>query len=344
MNTIVEETRRKSYYLYDRERFIQELLQPIKEHIPHAAGGIIGAGSKGFDTRGIHYGYPTEYLAIYTNFDPEKFVSHYPCEPSKGYSTKASHQDIGLPGYEIMFKTLFEPFGFYHGMQTFFFKPNGAFLGVYGITRSAVTRFSDSEMELFDTISPSIFFAFMRYRWLVEADFFMSPLNKHIYAMVITDRNGRVMWKNRVSENMLESSVGAEFKEVLGESLKNSKDLLSGETAFGDFRNYSELTSIGRALVLPFNGSWLDFMPVEKDGFIIFIDQSEKYDTSVEQLSRRELEVLRLIAMGRYDKEIASMLSISERTVHAHASNIFKKLNVSNRTEAVSMGTKLGVL
>ncbi len=56
---------------------------------------------------------------------------------------------------------------------------------------------------------------------------------------------------------------------------------------------------------------------------------------STETLQPRELEVLRLVARGRSNKEVASELGISERTVQSHMLNIFRKLGVGSRTAAV---------
>jgi two-component system NarL family response regulator len=53
-------------------------------------------------------------------------------------------------------------------------------------------------------------------------------------------------------------------------------------------------------------------------------------------LTEREHKVLRLIAEGLQNREIAERLTLSERTVHVHVQNIFRKLNVRNRTEAVA--------
>ncbi|MEW9123202.1 MAG: response regulator transcription factor [Thermotaleaceae bacterium] len=53
-----------------------------------------------------------------------------------------------------------------------------------------------------------------------------------------------------------------------------------------------------------------------------------------ERLTRREYEVLILIAEGRNNKEIAESLFISEKTVKNHVSNIFKKIDVNDRTQA----------
>jgi DNA-binding NarL/FixJ family response regulator len=52
-------------------------------------------------------------------------------------------------------------------------------------------------------------------------------------------------------------------------------------------------------------------------------------------LTQREHEVLALLSKGQLDKEIAERLDISIYTVHEHVRNIFEKLGVHNRTEAV---------
>lgn len=57
-------------------------------------------------------------------------------------------------------------------------------------------------------------------------------------------------------------------------------------------------------------------------------------ESKVDELTRRELEVLKLLAVGMYNKEVAEKLNISERTVKNHVSNIFKKLEVTDRTQA----------
>ncbi len=57
-------------------------------------------------------------------------------------------------------------------------------------------------------------------------------------------------------------------------------------------------------------------------------------EKKIDSLTRRELEVLKLLAIGMYNKEVAEKLEISERTVKNHVSNIFKKLEVTDRTQA----------
>ena len=66
--------------------------------------------------------------------------------------------------------------------------------------------------------------------------------------------------------------------------------------------------------------------------------------TGEDELSTRELEVLRLVAAGNANKEIAAQLSIGEDTVKRHVTNILAKLRANDRTHAVTIGLKRGIL
>ena len=63
-----------------------------------------------------------------------------------------------------------------------------------------------------------------------------------------------------------------------------------------------------------------------------------------ESLSDRETSILRLVSAGKANKEIARQISISEETVKAHLKNIFVKLGVTDRTEAVITAAKRGII
>jgi len=54
----------------------------------------------------------------------------------------------------------------------------------------------------------------------------------------------------------------------------------------------------------------------------------------IDSLTRREYDVLKLLSVGMYNRDIGTKLEISERTVKNHISNIFKKINVNDRTQA----------
>jgi len=65
---------------------------------------------------------------------------------------------------------------------------------------------------------------------------------------------------------------------------------------------------------------------------------------SGETLSAREIDVLKLMAEGKSNKEIGASLFISEGTVKSHVKGIFSKLNVISRTEAVATATRRGLI
>lgn len=71
---------------------------------------------------------------------------------------------------------------------------------------------------------------------------------------------------------------------------------------------------------------------------------SAQENGNLNDLTSRELEVLRLLAQGMSNRAIAENMSVSERTVHAHLSNIFSKMGVSSRLEAVLLAIRRGWL
>lgn len=74
-----------------------------------------------------------------------------------------------------------------------------------------------------------------------------------------------------------------------------------------------------------------------------FTELSRKVPSG-EQLTERETEILQLMARGAANKEISAQLSISESTVKTHISNIFQKLGVNDRTEAVTQALRRGII
>ena len=64
----------------------------------------------------------------------------------------------------------------------------------------------------------------------------------------------------------------------------------------------------------------------------------------IDSFTNSDLEVLIQIAIGMFNKEIASTLNISERTVKNHISNIFKKIDVNDRTQAAVFAIKNDII
>lgn len=74
------------------------------------------------------------------------------------------------------------------------------------------------------------------------------------------------------------------------------------------------------------------------------LEEKSNVKKRISELTKREIDVLKMIASGAFNKEIASTLNISERTVKNHISNIFKKIQVSDRTQAAVFAIKNGII
>ena len=72
--------------------------------------------------------------------------------------------------------------------------------------------------------------------------------------------------------------------------------------------------------------------------------QSKKIDNISRKLSPRESEILKLVAKGRTNKEIASRLGLQETSIKSYLSSLFIKLDVGTRTEAVAVGLQFGII
>ena len=95
----------------------------------------------------------------------------------------------------------------------------------------------------------------------------------------------------------------------------------------------SESSELKKAIMTILNGETYiqpDLIPMLNAKMISMENNYDKIDS----LTKRELDVLKNLAIGMYNKEIATKLEISERTVKNHVSNIFKKIGVSDRTQA----------
>jgi two-component system, NarL family, response regulator LiaR len=71
------------------------------------------------------------------------------------------------------------------------------------------------------------------------------------------------------------------------------------------------------------------------------LDEKKRDDLGI---TRRELEILELMAQGMSNREIAGKLYVSENTVKTHSSRVFEKLGAKRRTQAVLRGKEFGLL
>ena len=102
--------------------------------------------------------------------------------------------------------------------------------------------------------------------------------------------------------------------------------------------------ALAKAVAADYVRRLLGAFPIAEEQQAASAPRQRPEDELFEPLSERELEVLQLIAEGLSNKEIATRLYLSLHTVKVHARNIFGKLGVKNRTQAVAKGRALGIL
>ena len=105
-------------------------------------------------------------------------------------------------------------------------------------------------------------------------------------------------------------------------------------------------TGLGIWLALKLSKPKIETVIVEKE---IYIEKPVPFDRNISlisklELSKRELEVLELLAKGYSNTEIASQLFVSLSTVKAHNQNLFEKLDVKRRTQAIEKAKRLNII
>ena len=107
------------------------------------------------------------------------------------------------------------------------------------------------------------------------------------------------------------------------------------------------------ALMFAILGIWLGLKLTRKREIVVVkevaVPTTQPFALNEERLrelaiTRRELEILELIAQGMSNREIAEKLFVSENTVKTHSSRLFDKLSAKRRTQAVQIGKELGLI
>jgi DNA-binding CsgD family transcriptional regulator len=165
--------------------------------------------------------------------------------------------------------------------------------------------------------------------------------------MIELDRNGRARFATRHAEQMLDTYFGrvrggSELPDDLREWVRHERSRLAVGT--GSLAPARDLVveRAGRRLVARFvpgdDASEADLVLLTETSDFAAVDHAAL------GLSPREVEVLRLVAHGQTDAQIAEVLVVSPRTIHKHLEHVYEKLGVRTRTAAVHRAFgKIGV-
>jgi len=107
------------------------------------------------------------------------------------------------------------------------------------------------------------------------------------------------------------------------------------------------------ALLFAGLGIWLGLKLTRKKEVLVVkevpVPTQQRFELNEDRLkdlgiTKRELEILELMAQGMSNREIAEKLFVSENTVKTHSSRLFDKLSAKRRTQAVQMGKEMGLI
>lgn len=105
------------------------------------------------------------------------------------------------------------------------------------------------------------------------------------------------------------------------------------------------------ALLFAGLGIWLGLKLTRKEEIVVLKEVTVSAPFALNEgklqelgVTRRELEILELIARGMSNREIAEKLFVSENTVKTHSSRLFDKLSAKRRTQAVQIGKEFGLI
>ena len=137
----------------------------------------------------------------------------------------------------------------------------------------------------------------------------------------------------------LDGAIHDDNKLIIFDTGQSKEQILSLLLAYpidGVIACDSELPLLVKALQVVHNGQvWVDNSLLK-----LLLQQAETQAAHREQLSRKERDIVILISHGCRNKEIAARLCISEQTVKTHLSRIFRKLNITTRTQLIPFGMK----
>jgi NarL family two-component system response regulator YdfI len=160
------------------------------------------------------------------------------------------------------------------------------------------------------------------------------------------------------SENLEPDVVLLDLESMPDDSMILAIGSGAAQVILTDAENFAVINHSGVRAILPRDASPEEIIAavqaaatglisLHPDAFDYLLSQTQEgkeFAFSDSILSPREIEILRMIAEGLGNKEIAAKLSISDHTVKFHISSIFAKLGAANRAEAVTLGIRQGLI
>lgn len=224
-------------------------------------------------------------------------------------------------------------------------------IGAIGIFREKEEgNFTPKELEILNILSDHISSNLDNYISMIqinkERQIFNNSISHLPTGLIIMDKNMNILNSNEISKNYCIDILNSTFcrdpvREVMSNILPNTsvKSMDSSSVIYYDLDNYS-IKIVPSIVPCLYNGVeayyTINIIKKSSEDNRSFNDYASTYN-----LTKREIEIIELLAQGFSNNKIASKLCISSNTVRTHIDNIFNKLNVSSRTAVLY---KLGII
>jgi pimeloyl-ACP methyl ester carboxylesterase/DNA-binding CsgD family transcriptional regulator len=192
---------------------------------------------------------------------------------------------------------------------------------------------------------------FTRLNWKLAAQMFAGLVDPHAGGDEITEytRVQRAAASAEAASLFLDLDLGADSRAVLPSVPVPTLVLhRRGDRTVPIGRGRELASLLPHARFVPLNGDshlpWKDDQRELFRALAGFLHNDPVAETSDSPLSSRETEILRLVATGMSNREIATTLVLSEHTVHRHVANILRKLAQSTRAAAATQATRTGII
>ncbi len=345
----------ESVCLNTAEGYALDMLKSFADFMKADCAALTVMGKFTFDSRYINYNYPSSFLMHTTNnfFYKEEVLNLFQDRINAAdvvCTWSTSELEKGDFENSEIYKERYKPVGFTHGLQSTFFAEDGDMCGAIGSIRSIKKPFNEKDYKNCDELTPHMFYAYMKYRWLSGFDFYNHDgLDESCCGVLQCDNDGKVLAFNSFAEDIFkETNIDLEKGMTVPVELEVEIGKLDGisENKISDkyfYRNIDSQYGHFRFVSFKVKKGGLKKALVNKNGYL-FVFSIEKVSMDYYlKLTAREKEVLSFIGSGKQDKETAYEMGVSIKTVQNHLDKIYRKLNVSNRTEATVFAFELGL-
>jgi pimeloyl-ACP methyl ester carboxylesterase/DNA-binding CsgD family transcriptional regulator len=193
---------------------------------------------------------------------------------------------------------------------------------------------------------------FARVNWVLATQMFAGLLDPHGSGDEIAalSRYKRHAAEADVAAGFLDLDLGSDVRELLPQVTAPALVLhRRGDRTVPIGRGRELASLLPNARFVALNGDshlpWVEDQRELQRALAGFLEDAAPIETNGDSpLTRRETEVLRLVAAGLSNREIASSLVLSEHTVHRHVANILRKLTQSSRAAAAAHATRVGII